>query len=404
MTMSTNILYLPRLAAPRPSRRLSPPVRSPGSRTAPIEARSAQPRSDTAQRARLSELAVTIRRDATSVLLTASGALDIYTVDAFRQVVERCSRANDDLIVDLDQVSLIDSAGLHTLRTLGNRAQASGHRLRLVCQRRDTRRALAIAGMTASATIAVTEARVRGRPAEQNATTWIGQRGHIQTMPPRMPPPQWVGESGTRSANTGPQPPMPERTRNDRPRFPHRSRSRVDDSPGRDRRAGHGPASRAGTDLRRSDLHETTQPSPWRSCSGRGVPFGVKLNGETLSDAMLADYAQDHAKYEAVIETTGVNHLTAAETAALTKLESTFGIRQISEIGDFPAEQQATRAGAGVQATDEDLLAFMAFPRPLDEVAFDESVGRVTGRSPAAQTSSASPPTTKRSSGWHRCS
>ena len=188
MTMSTDTLYLPRLAAPRPSRRLSPPAGSPGTRTARIQASSAQPRSDTEQRARLSELAVTIRRDATSVLLTASGTLDIYTVDAFRQVVERCNRANDDLIVDLDQVSLIDSAGLHTLRTLTNRAQASGHRLHLVCQRKDTLSALAIAGMKANATIAMTEPRFRCRPAEQHGT-WIGQRGRRQTMPPQTPTP-----------------------------------------------------------------------------------------------------------------------------------------------------------------------------------------------------------------------
>ena len=202
MTMSTNTLYIPRLAAPRPSRLLSPPVRSPGIRAAPNEARSAQPRSDTEQRARFSELAVTIRRDATSALLTASGALDIYTVDAFRQVVEGCSRAYDDLIVDLDQVSLIDSAGLHTLRTLGNRAQASGHRLRLVCQRRDTRRALAIAGMTASATIAVTEARVRCVLADQDSAS-VGRGGHRQTVPSLTPALLRIGQSEANPGTAG---------------------------------------------------------------------------------------------------------------------------------------------------------------------------------------------------------
>lgn len=256
MTMSTSALSIPRLTAPRSSRLFSSPIRIPGSRTRhgspdQSQANRAQPGSDTTPRARLSELAVTVRRDATSVILAASGALDTYTVDAFRNVVERCDIASNDLVVDLDAVSLIDSAGLHALRTLSNRAQASGHRLRLVCRRADIRRALAFGGMTASVTVARTQARVRGRLADQDTTSIGHRRGHRQTMPPQTPTPSRIAGSGASPA-TAPQPPMSEGTRNDRPRFPHRSRSWVDDSLRRNRRVGHCPASLAGTDLRRS--------------------------------------------------------------------------------------------------------------------------------------------------------
>jgi len=83
-----------------------------------------------------------------------------------------------------------------------------------------------------------------------------------------------------------------------------------------------------------------------------GVPFDavVSYTGaaktSTLTDARLADYAGDHAKYDAVILATGdlghqvdngngttsfLSALTDAEWAALAKLEQTFGIRQLSD-------------------------------------------------------------------------
>jgi anti-anti-sigma factor len=201
MTMSTSTVHIPRLTASWPSRLLSPTIRIPGSHTRrgssqASQADLAQPDADTTPRARLSELAVTVRRDATSVVLTASGALDTYTVAAFRSVVERRDIACDDLVVDLDAVSLIDSAGLHTLRTLVNRAQASGHRLHLICRRADIRSALAIAGMQAIVTVAGTQPRARSGRADTD-TTSIGHRGRLQTM--RLRPPTPARRAGSRA-------------------------------------------------------------------------------------------------------------------------------------------------------------------------------------------------------------
>ena len=148
--MSTSALSIPRHAASRPSRPLS-------------------------------ELAVTVRRDAASVMLTPSGALDTYTVAAFRNVVEQRDIACDDLVIDLDHVTLIDSAGLHTLRTLSARARASGHRLVLVCGRADIRSALAIGGMKASVPAAGSEPPGRCGLADQDSTA-VGRGGHRQTV------------------------------------------------------------------------------------------------------------------------------------------------------------------------------------------------------------------------------
>ena len=165
--MSTSALSIPHRAATRPSRLLAPPLRLPGSRTRhgspdPSRVIPAHPLSHPTPGVRLSELAVTVRRDATAMVLTPSGALDTYTVTAFRNVVERHDIACDDLVVDLDQVTLIDSAGLHTLRTLGNRAHVSGHRMALVCRRAEIRSALAIGGMTAS--VPAAGSRLKARP------------------------------------------------------------------------------------------------------------------------------------------------------------------------------------------------------------------------------------------------
>lgn len=67
-----------------------------------------------------------------------------------------------------------------------------------------------------------------------------------------------------------------------------------------------------------------------------GVPYdGVVVGtpdapGEEITDARLADYGANRAKYQAVIVATG-NLPRPTDQAALAKLEKTFGIRQISD-------------------------------------------------------------------------
>lgn len=97
----------------------------------------------------LSTLTLTVHRDRTSAIVTASGALDTYTVAKFRRATQRPDIARTDLAVDLNAVTLIDSSGLHALRVLRDRVQAAGGRLDLVCTRRDLMSALAIAGLKA---------------------------------------------------------------------------------------------------------------------------------------------------------------------------------------------------------------------------------------------------------------
>jgi anti-anti-sigma factor len=188
MTMSTSTPYLLRLAASTPSRLLSPLIGSPGTR--PQRQRSsdageestAQTLSETAPSAQLSKLTMTVHRDATSMVVTASGALDTYTVDAFWNAVERPDIASNDLFVDLDAVSLIDSAGLHALRTLMNRAHASGRGMQLVCRRPDINGALAIAGLKAVAAVQPWGG-ASDRHAQTKITTTSRIRGNLRTRP-----------------------------------------------------------------------------------------------------------------------------------------------------------------------------------------------------------------------------
>ena len=64
-----------------------------------------------------------------------------------------------------------------------------------------------------------------------------------------------------------------------------------------------------------------------------GVPYDAYVSGQSapITDATLADYAGNHARYEGVILTSSLVPLSAAERAALDKLETTFGVREISD-------------------------------------------------------------------------
>lgn len=167
--MTTNAVLPPSRLASRPPRQRSTRIQHPDSGLALSQERPAGPQSDAGPDPRLSELSVTVRRDATYVVLTVSGVLDTYTVHDFRTVAERHSGTTDDIVIDLDQVMLIDSAGLHTLRTLSNRARASGQRLSLFCQRKHVVGALAIAGLKGSITSQALPAQVASLLAEARA-------------------------------------------------------------------------------------------------------------------------------------------------------------------------------------------------------------------------------------------
>jgi anti-sigma B factor antagonist len=80
-------------------------------------------------------------------LVTLGGELDIYTVARFRQDLERFDPADAPLVIDLTEVTLLDSSGLGALVSLLNRARAGQGRLALICPHRRLRRVFEITGL-----------------------------------------------------------------------------------------------------------------------------------------------------------------------------------------------------------------------------------------------------------------
>lgn len=82
-------------------------------------------------------LSVSVERNDTAVIVSATGEIDIATAPEFRATalgaVARCPGL---LVADLSGVSFIDSSGLNVLVLLRQEALSRGHELRLVTSRR----------------------------------------------------------------------------------------------------------------------------------------------------------------------------------------------------------------------------------------------------------------------------
>lgn len=93
-------------------------------------------------------LRVTVRGHEDLVLVCLSGPLDIYTVPDFRRSLEAHGRAGGQIVIDLAEVSLIDSSGLGALLSLRNQVKRDGPgRLGLVCPQRHLLRVFEITGL-----------------------------------------------------------------------------------------------------------------------------------------------------------------------------------------------------------------------------------------------------------------
>jgi anti-sigma B factor antagonist len=80
-------------------------------------------------------------------LVTLGGELDIYTVAGFRHDLEDIDPATQPLVIDLTDVTLLDSSGLGALVSLLNRARSGAGQLGLICPHRRLRRVFEITGL-----------------------------------------------------------------------------------------------------------------------------------------------------------------------------------------------------------------------------------------------------------------
>jgi anti-sigma B factor antagonist len=80
-------------------------------------------------------LLIDVRREQGYAVVTAAGEIDISTVTRLRERLFELAASGRPLVVDLDQVSFIDSAGLGALVGTANRAAAHGGSVYAACGR-----------------------------------------------------------------------------------------------------------------------------------------------------------------------------------------------------------------------------------------------------------------------------
>jgi anti-sigma B factor antagonist len=92
-------------------------------------------------------LTITVRRERGLEIVAVAGEIDISTVPRLRERLLALAEGGQLLVVDLDQVTFIDSAGLGALIGAARRAAAHGGTLHAVCARPQTRRLLWLTGV-----------------------------------------------------------------------------------------------------------------------------------------------------------------------------------------------------------------------------------------------------------------
>jgi anti-sigma B factor antagonist len=122
-------------------------------------------------------LTMRVRREPGHVIVTVAGELDFATVSGLRARLSALAAAGRRLVVDLDQVSFIDAAGLGALAGAATQAAGHGTSLHVVCARRQTRRLFSITGLDREIPLAGTLAEaLRDGPAIQAAGGGVGSK------------------------------------------------------------------------------------------------------------------------------------------------------------------------------------------------------------------------------------
>jgi anti-sigma B factor antagonist len=80
-------------------------------------------------------LTIAVRSERDHAIATVAGEIDIFTVTRLRKRLFELAASSRPVVIDLDQVSFIDSAGLSALVGAANQAAAHGGSLRVVCAR-----------------------------------------------------------------------------------------------------------------------------------------------------------------------------------------------------------------------------------------------------------------------------
>src|SRR6185437_7671989 len=99
------------------------------------------------RRAMGDELSVTVRRERGAVIAELAGDIDMSTVAGLRERLFGLADSGQPLIVDLNRITFIDSAGLGVLVAVARRVDGHGASLHAVCSRPQTRKLLWLTGV-----------------------------------------------------------------------------------------------------------------------------------------------------------------------------------------------------------------------------------------------------------------
>ena len=92
-------------------------------------------------------LTIGVRRERDYAIVTAAGEIDIATGAGLRERLSELAASGRPLVVELDQVSFIDSAGLGALVGAAKRAAAHGASLHVACARPQVRQLFRLNGL-----------------------------------------------------------------------------------------------------------------------------------------------------------------------------------------------------------------------------------------------------------------
>jgi anti-sigma B factor antagonist len=101
-------------------------------------------------------LAIMVRSERGVVIAAVTGDIDISTVAQLRERLFELADNGGTLIVDLNRVTFIDSAGLGALVGTARRAAVHGGSLHAVCSRPQTRKLLWLTGVDRRIPLAAT--------------------------------------------------------------------------------------------------------------------------------------------------------------------------------------------------------------------------------------------------------
>jgi anti-sigma B factor antagonist len=101
-------------------------------------------------------LDITVRRERGVVIAAVTGGVDIFTVAQLRECLFELADSGRTLIVDLNRVTFIDSAGLGALVGTARRVAEHGGSLHAVCSQPQPRRLLWMTGVDRRIPLATT--------------------------------------------------------------------------------------------------------------------------------------------------------------------------------------------------------------------------------------------------------